>query len=336
MKEKVLVARATFPDILDRLDAHFEVERNATDVPFTPAELRARLADKVGAMLMGGEPIDAAAIEAAPKLRAVSNCAAGYNNFDLPALTRAGIVATNTPEVSNESVADLAWALMLAAARRVGSGDAFVRSGRWQGFAYDLMLGGDVHGKTLGILGMGRIGQAIARRAAGFRMRVIYHNRTRLAGDVERDCAAQYVDKATLLAESDHLVLVLPYSAESHHAIGAEELSAMKRSATLVNIARGGIVHDEALARALSVGVIAAAGLDVVEGEPRVHPTLLAAPNLVLTPHIGSATTETRRALATLAVDNLIAALGRGPAAHQPRCVLNPETVGAPRGRNAR
>ena len=331
MKEKVLVARATFPDILDRLAEHFDVERNESDVPFTPAELRRRIADKDGAMLMGMERIDGEIIAAAPRLRAVSNCAAGYNNFDLPALTRAGIVATNTPEVSDESVADMAWALLLGASRRVRDSDAFIRSGSWKGFAYDLFLGVDLHGSTLGIMGMGRIGRAIARRAAGFRMRVLYHNRRRLEPALEAQANAIHVSKDELLRQADHVVLVLPYSAEAHHLIGAAELAQMKPTATLVNIARGGIVDDVALAAALSQGGIAAAALDVFEGEPSVHPALLAAPNLTVTPHIGSASTQTRRALANLAVDNLIAAMGRGPAAHRPRFVLNPEVIGTRR-----
>jgi gluconate 2-dehydrogenase len=334
-KERVLVARATFPDIIGRLEEHFEVERNVEDVPFDRARLHLGLADKVGAMLMGAEPIDTDAIAAAPRLRAVSNCAAGYNNFDLQALTKAGIVATNTPEVSNESVADMAWALLLSAARRVRDSDAFVRSGAWRGFAYDLYLGTEVNRATLGILGMGRIGQAIALRAAGFRMRVIYHNRRRLDPDLEAACGATWVERSELFRTADHLVLVLPYSADTHHAVGERELDWMKPGATLVNIARGGIVDDAALARALTEGRIAAAGLDVFEGEPRILPALLAAPNLVMTPHIGSATTDTRRALAHLAVDNLIAALGYGPDAGRPRNVLNPDALGSTRSRRA-
>jgi gluconate 2-dehydrogenase len=327
MTDKVLVARATFPDIIGRLEEHFEVERNEADVPFSPAQLTRRMADKTGALLMGGERIDAALIAAAPKLRAVCNCAAGYNNFDLPAITRAGIVATNTPDVSNESVADLAWALMMAAGRRLVDSNAFVRSGEWKGFAYNLYLGVDLHRSTLGVLGMGRIGQAIARRAAGFRMQVLYHNRTPLDPAIERECGATYVSKAELLKRSDHLVLALPYSATAHHAIGAAELACMRPTATLTNVARGGVVDDAALGAALAAGRIAAAALDVFEGEPVVDPALLAAPNLLLSPHIGSATTATRRALANLAVDNLLAALGFGPTPGRPPSILNPEVL---------
>ena len=181
-----------------------------------------------------------------------------------------------------------------------------------------------MHGATLGILGMGRIGQAIARRGAfGFGMRVIYHNRSALSASIEADCRATYVDKPTLLKEADHLILVVPYSASSHHAIGEAELRQMKPSATLTNIARGGIVDDAALAQALRQGRIAAVGLDVFEGEPKVHPDLLSVPNIVLTPHIGSASVRTRRAMAMLAADNLIATLGRGPRAGKPLTPVN-------------
>ncbi|MES2535723.1 MAG: D-glycerate dehydrogenase [Pseudomonadota bacterium] len=327
MKQKILIARATFPDIIDRLEEYFIVERNVTDVRYTHAQLCEKLRDKSGAILMGGERIDQAVLDAAPELKAVSNCAAGYNNFDLDALTRAGVIATNTPYVSNESVADMAWALMLAASRRIVEADAFVRSDAWQGFAYNLFLGVDLHGSTLGIIGMGGIGQAIARRATGFGMRTLYYNRSRLPASIEDACHATAASKEDLLRESDHVILMLPYSAQAHHTIGAPELALMKRTAVLVNIARGGIVDDAALAQALSEGRIAAAGLDVVEGEPQVHPALKKLPNVVLTPHIGSATTMTRRALANLAVDNLIAAMGHGPSAGNPPSILNPEVL---------
>jgi lactate dehydrogenase-like 2-hydroxyacid dehydrogenase len=224
-------------------------------------------------------------------------------------------------------VADLAWALMMAAGRRLVDSNDFVRSGEWKGFAYDLYLGVDLHRSTLGILGMGRIGQAIARRAAGFQMKVLYHNRTPLDPALERACGATYVTKAELLKRSDHLILTLPYSAAAHHAIGAAELACMRPTATLTNVARGGVVDDAALGGALKAGRIAAAALDVFEGEPVVSPALLSAPNLVMSPHIGSATTATRRALANLAVDNLVAALGFGPTPGRPPSILNPEVL---------
>jgi glyoxylate/hydroxypyruvate/2-ketogluconate reductase len=212
----------------------------------------------------------------------------------------------------------------MAAARRVAEGEHYLRAGKWERWSYDMFSGSDVHGATLGILGMGRIGQGIARRGAhGFGMRVIYHNRSRLAPDVEAQCGARYVGKQELLRTADHLVLVLPYSSESHHAIGAAELAMMKPTATLVNIARGGIVDDAALAQALRDKRIAAAGLDVFEGEPKVHPGLLEVPNVVLTPHIASASVPTRRAMAQLAADNLIGFLVHG----KPVTPLNPEVL---------
>jgi len=306
----VLIARAVFPETVARLRQHFVVEDNPTDTLFTKPELIARLQGKVGAFTTGSERIDAEVLAACPQLRVVANMAVGYNNFDIAACNAAGVLATNTPDVLTETTADFGFALMMATARRMAEGEHYLRSGQWQRWSYDQLAGSDVHGSTLGILGMGRIGQAIARRGAlGFGMRVIYHNRSRLPPEQEAPLGARYVDKVTLLQEADHLVLVLPYSAQSHHAIAAAELALMKPSATLTNIARGGIVDDAALAEALRGKRISAAGLDVFEGEPKVHPALLALPNVVLTPHIASATLATRRAMAELAADNLIAAL---------------------------
>ncbi|SEM17455.1 gluconate 2-dehydrogenase [Luteibacter sp. UNCMF331Sha3.1] len=323
-KPTVWISRPFFPDIVDRLRPHFDVRAETEERKFAAAELAARLAVADAAIVGLAERIDATAIAAAPRLRFVANLGVGYNNLDIAALTGAGIGASNTPDVLNETVADYAWALMLAAARRVGEAERWLRDGQWHGSRFEGWLGADVHGRTIGILGMGRIGQAIARRAVGFRARVLYHNRSRLASAIERECAATYVDKATLLASSDHLILVLPYTPENHHAIGAAELAAMKPTATLVNIARGGIVDDAALARALADGTIGAAGIDVFEGEPAVHPGLLERQNIVLSPHIASASRDTRRDMATLAVDNVLAAFGHGPHAGQPPTILNP------------
>ena len=306
----VLVARAVFPETVQRLRAHFDVDDNPADVIFSKQELTELLHGKAGALTTGSERIDAQVLDANPQLRVVANMAVGYNNFDVEACTARGVLCTNTPDVLTETTADFGFALMLAAARRMAESEHFLRRGEWTRWAYDMFTGSDVHGATLGILGMGRIGQAIARRAAlGFGMRVIYHNRSRLPEDIEQPLGARHVDKATLLREADHLVLVLPYSAQSHHAIGTAELAQMKRSATLTNVARGGIVDDAALAAALRDRRIAAAALDVFEGEPTVHPDLLTVPNVVLTPHIASATVATRRRMADLAADNLIAAL---------------------------
>ncbi len=324
----VLVARAIFPQVVERLRRVFEVDDNPADVILSPEELKHRLRDKQGVITTASERIDGSLLQACGQLRAVCNMAVGYNNIDLEACTARGVVATNTPDVLTETTADFGFALMMAAARRMAESERFLRRGEWKRWSYDMFTGSDVHGATLGILGMGRIGQAIARRGAlGFGMRVIYHNRSRLPPDQEAPIQARYVDKPTLLRESDHLILVLPYSAASHHAIGTAELALMKPSATLTNVARGGIVDDAALAQALAEHRIAAAGLDVFEGEPAVHPALLEVPNVVLTPHIGSATVATRRAMAELAADNLMAALGQGPNAGRPPNVLNPAVL---------
>jgi glyoxylate/hydroxypyruvate/2-ketogluconate reductase len=329
-KPQVLVARAMFPDVLERLRQYFEVQTNEADEVWSSAELSQHLQGKQGAFITAGERIDAALLAANPQLQAISNMAVGYNNIDIAACTAAGVVCTNTPDVLTESTADFGFALMMATARRMAEGERFLRSGQWKKWTYKLLAGADVHGASLGILGMGRIGQGIARRGAlGFGMKVIYHNRSQLDAASEAALNARYVSKETLLREADHLVLVLPYSAASHHAIGAFELASMKPTATLTNIARGGIVDDAALAQALADQRIAAAGLDVFEGEPDVHPALLDLPNVVLTPHIASSTLATRRAMADLTADNLIAALGRGPQAGRPPTPINPEVLTA-------
>lgn len=320
----VLVARAVFPEVVERLAQHFEVESNPEDRIWGKAELAERLRGKAGAFITGSERIDAEVLDANPQLRAVCNMAVGYNNIDVDACTARGVLATNTPDVLTETTADFGFALVLAAARRIAESEHYLRAGRWTKWSYDMFIGSDVHGATLGILGMGRIGQAIARRGAlGFGMKVIYHNRSRLDAQIEARVGARYVGKEELLRESDHLVIVVPYSAASHHAIAENELALMKPTATLVNVARGGVVDDAALARALRDRRIAAAGLDVFEGEPKVHPDLLKVPNVVLTPHIASATVATRRAMAGLAADNLIAALTGGT----PPTPINPQVL---------
>lgn len=321
----VLVSRAIFPEIIDRLAQHFDVEANQADELWPRDEFIRRLQGKQGVFTTGGERIDADVLKACPGLKICANMAVGYNNFDVPAMTAAGVLATNAPGVLTETTADMGFALLMAAARRVTESEHFLRAGKWDRWAYDMMIGQDVFGSTLGILGMGRIGQAVARRGAlGFGMNVIYHNRSRLPEAEEAAVKARYVGKQELLQTADHLVLVVPYSAESHHSIGAAELALMKPTATLVNIARGGIVDDVALAKALREGRLAAAGLDVFEGEPRVHPDLLGCSNVVLTPHIGSATVPTRKAMANLAADNLIGYLTGG----KPVTPLNPEVMG--------
>jgi glyoxylate/hydroxypyruvate/2-ketogluconate reductase len=328
MKPAVLVCRRVFPEVLVRLREHFEVEANDADVVWSRDELIAHLQGKAGVFVTGTQPIDAALLDACPHLRAVCSMAVGYNNIDVPACTTRGVLVSNAPDVLTETTADFGFALMMATARRIAESEHFLRRGEWTKWSVDLFTGADVHGATLGILGMGRIGQAIARRGArGFAMRVLYHNRSRLDAGIEAELGARYVSKEALLAESDHLVIVVPYSAASHHLVGAAELRRMKPSATLTNIARGGIVDDAALAQALRDGAIAAAGLDVFEGEPAVHPDLLTVPNVVLTPHIASASVPTRLAMAQLAADNLIAALDPRPGAKPPPTPINPEVL---------
>lgn len=330
-KPKVLVARAVFPEVLARLEEHFDVTANQDDQVLDRAGLSQRLAGMAGAFITASERIDAALLDAHPQLRAVCNMAVGYNNIDLPACTARGVLATNTPDVLTETTADFGFALMMAAARRIAESEHYLRGGRWTKWSYDLFAGAEVHGTTLGVLGMGRIGQAIARRGfLGFGMPVLYHNRSRLPEAAETALGARWVSKDELLEHSDHLVIVVPYSPESHHLIGAAELKRMKPTATLTNIARGGVVDDAALAQALRERRIAAAGLDVYEGEPALHPALLEVPNVVLTPHIASASIATRRAMADLAARNLIAALGCGPEAGRPPTPLNPQVLGRP------
>jgi len=314
-RPRILVTRAIFPEVAQRLSEHFEVESNVADEDWSREELLRRLQGKTGVLTFGLERIDADLLAQCPDLRVCANMTVGYNNFDLAAMSAAGVLGTNAPDVLTETTADFGFALLLATARRITESEHFLRAGKWNRWHYQMFSGAEVHGTTLGIIGMGRIGQAIARRAAfGFGMQVVYHNRSRLDATLEADCRARYVGKDELLKTADHVMLVVPYSKESHHTMGAPELALMKPTATLINIARGGIVDDAALAAALRAGRIAAAGLDVFEGEPVVHPDLLACSNVVLTPHIASATVTTRRAMAMLAVDNLIGYLVHGQA----------------------
>jgi gluconate 2-dehydrogenase len=300
---------------LAKLEESFEVRSNQADLIFTPEELQKELSSVVGALVAGSERIDANALAQAKNLKAVANISVGYNNFDVPAMTSAGVMATNTPDVLTDTTADFGFALLMATARRITESEHWVRAGYWDKWSIvNNPLGMDLHHSTIGIIGMGRIGQGIAKRALGFGMKVIYCNRSRLSEAHEKACGATYVSKEELLRTADHVVLVLPYTAESHHTIGATEIAQMKPTATLINIARGGIVDDVALAQALQEGKIFAAGLDVFEGEPNVHPDLLKLSNVVLAPHIASATEKTRRAMVDLAIENLRAALdGKKP-----------------------
>jgi len=326
MSKKILVARRAPASVIEQLSAHFDVDAVQGETVLTPDELRTRLQGKAGAYITGSERITAELLDACPELRVVSTMSVGYNHIDLAACTARRVLVTNTPDVLTETTADFGFALLMATARRMSEGERLLRDAQWQRWSWDYLAGSDIHGATLGILGMGRIGQAIARRGhLGFGMKVVYHNRSRLAADIEGQLGARYVGKDELLRQADHLILVLPYSAEVHHCIAAAEIALMKPTATLVNIARGGVVDEDALAAALRDNRIAAAGLDVFEGEPKVNPALLSLPNVVLTPHIASATMPTRLAMAHLAADNLIAALTGTP----PPTPLNPEVLPA-------
>lgn len=321
MKPRILVTLGVFPELLARLRATFEVEDNQADRVLAPAELAGRLRDKDGALITGYDRIDAPLLAACPRLKAACNLAVGYNNMDLAACTANGVIATNTPDVLNDTTADLAFALLLAAARRVTEAERWLRSGAWPGWRNDQMLGQDVHHATLGIVGMGKIGQAVARRARGFDMRIVYHNRDRLHADLERALDARRLELDELLREADHVCLALPYSAETHHLIDARRLALMKPTAILVNIGRGGLVDDAALVEALKTGRIAGAGLDVFEGEPKLRPGFMALDNVALTPHIGSASRATRERMGQVAAANIEAAL----AGRRPPNLLNPE-----------
>ena len=320
MKPKILVTREVFDDTLAYLGEHCEVEANQGDKPFDPVILAERLRDKDGVICCLTDRIDSAVLAVSPRLKVVANIAVGFNNIDVPACTSRGVMATNTPGVLDDSTADLAWTLMLATARRLTEAEAYVRGGLWNGWHLKQMLGVDVHHATLGVIGMGRIGQAIVRRAAGFKMKVLYHNRNRLPGDVERWLNAEYAGKDELLAQADFVVLQMPYSPATHHYIGEAELKKMKPSAILINSTRGGVVDDVALVRALKEGTIRAAGLDVYENEPRLNPGFLDLKNVVLAPHVGSSTEATRRAMAMTAARNAVAALS----GETPPNLLNP------------
>jgi glyoxylate/hydroxypyruvate/2-ketogluconate reductase len=308
MKPKILVTREVFDEALDFLRQHVDVESNQQDVPLAPDELNARLKDKDGIMCALTDRVDQSLLDACPRLKAVCNIAVGYNNIDVPACSARGIMVTNTPGVLDETTADLVWALMLATARRLTEVEAYIRNGQWTGWRLKQLLGTDVHHAKLGIVGMGRIGQVIARRALGFEMQVLYHNRARLDAPIESALKAKYVTMDELLGRSDFLVLQVPYSQATHHLIGANELAKMKPSAILINAARGGVVDDVALIDALAHGTIQAAGLDVFENEPKLNPGFLALKNVVLAPHIGSSTRTTRLAMAMTAARNLVAA----------------------------
>ena len=320
MKPKVLVTREVFDDVLEYLARYFEVTPNQSDVPLSADALVQALAEKDGALTTIADRIDSALLDRCPRFKAVCNIAVGYNNIDVAACAARGVVVTNTPGVLDDATADFTWTLILATARRLTEAEAWLRAGEWKGWKLKQFLGHSVHGATLGILGMGRIGQAVARRARGFDMTVLYHNRNRIDAAIEQALKATYVSFDESLARADILTLNIPYSPATHHLIGAAELARMKRSAIVINVARGGVVDDVALVAALKQGRIAAAGLDVYENEPKFLPDFLALKNVVLAPHIASSTEATRHKMAMTAAQNLVAALTTG----KPPNLVNP------------
>ena len=321
MKPRVLVTREIPDEAVRRLKEHFAVESNQNDAPVSPTQLLRKLKGKDGVVTLSTDIISDAVLAKNPQLKIVSNVAVGYNNLDVAAATQRGVMMTNTPGVLDDTTADLTWALILAAARGLAHADRYVRSGKWKRWRMMEYLGQDVYGKTIGICGFGRIGRRVARRAMGFDMKVLYASRSRAAESVEQEFHASYVDKRTLLRESDVVTVHLPLFPETRHYIGAAELALMKKTAVLVNASRGPVVDEKALVKALKSGRIAAAGLDVYENEPALTPGLAALPNTVLTPHIGSGSFETRLRMANMAVANCIAGL----TGQRPPNLLNPE-----------
>lgn len=317
---RVLVTRPIFPSALRLLESRYAVEANAEERGWPKAEVIARVRDKQAILCLLTDPIDADVIRAAPLLRVIANIAVGYDNIDVARATEAGIAVTNTPGVLDETVADFTWALLLALARRLVAGDHMVRGGAWQGWGLQVLLGNDVHGKTLGIVGLGRIGQAVAQRARGFGMRVVYTSLER-SPEIERELGAEWRSLDELLAEADFVSLHVPLTPQTHHLIGREQLARMKPTAFLINTARGPVVDEAALAEALAERRIAGAALDVFEREPAVEAHLLRLDNVLLAPHAASASIETRTRMAMMAVENLLAALEGG----RPSNLVNPE-----------
>jgi glyoxylate reductase len=313
-KPKILVTKVLYPAARAVLEKFGDVEYWTGSETIPRAEFLKRVADKDALVCLLTDKVDAELLAAAPKLRIAATVSVGYDNIDVAACTAKKVIATNTPGVLDDTTADLAWALMLAIARRLVEGDGWVRTGKWPGFAIDQLLGGDVYGKTLGIIGFGRIGQCVARRALGFRMRVIYSGSNRVPAEVEKELNAEFVEQDKLFTEADFVSLHVPLTPQTRHLICKESLEKMKRTVFLINTSRGPVVDEEALAEALESKKIAGAALDVYEHEPKVNPKLLARRDVILTPHIGSATVETRTRMMVVAANNVAAFFeGRTP-----------------------
>jgi glyoxylate reductase len=321
MKPPVLVTKRIYPEAIEYLKEHCEVDYVATDDGLSAEELQERVRGKQAVVSQLTDKFTPAVIDGLDGVKIIANVAVGFDNIDLATATRKGILVTNTPDVLTETTADFAFALLLAASRRVVEGHHFVHSGQWRKWFIDLLVGHDVHHRTLGILGIGRIGQAVARRARGFSMRVLYHDAIRANETIERELELEFAGKEQLLRESDFISVHVPLLDSTRHLIGAAELKQMKKSAILINTSRGPVVDEAALARALDQAWIAGAGLDVFENEPQVHPELLRLENVVLAPHIASASIDTRREMSMLAARNAVAALE----GQRPATLLNPE-----------
>ncbi len=306
---QVLVTKHVYPEAIELLRESCDVDYHDSRAGLSPADLIARARGKAGVVCQLTDKFSAEVFDQLPDLRALSTVAVGYDNIDVAAAAARKIIVTNTPGVLTETTADLAFTLLMAAARRLTESERFLRDGKWGEWSIDLLCGCDIHGATLGLLGMGRIGQATARRGLGFGMKILYHNRSRLPEETERELNASYVSMDELLAQSDFLSVHVPLSDATRHVIAAAELRKMKPTAVLLNTARGPVVDEAALAEALANRTIAYAGLDVYENEPRVHPALLAVPNVVLAPHIGSATVATRTRMCLIAAQNMAAAM---------------------------
>ncbi|MFM1872683.1 MAG: hypothetical protein RL398_2105 [Planctomycetota bacterium] len=324
MKPRVLITRHVYPAAVAILQEDCAVDYRDTYDVADEATLVKRLQHADGVVCQLTDPITARVLEQCPKLKVVAQVAVGYDNVDVAAATSRGIVVTNTPGVLTEATADLTFALLLAAARRLPTAERYLRDGKWQRWDVDLLCGNDVHGRTLGIVGMGRIGQAVARRARGFSMRILYAGRNPLPHELEREFDAHHVPLDLLLAQSDYVSLHVPLRDETRGLIGVDQLCRMKRSAFLINTSRGPVVDEAALVAALEEGLIAGAGLDVFEHEPRVHPGLLQLPNVVLLPHVGSAVTSVRSLMCSLAAADCAAVL-RG---ERPKHPVNPQVWG--------
>ena len=323
-KPKVFSTHPLFEAPRKMLDQHFEVDYWSRPERPPRAELLRRVADKEALVCLLTEKINDELLAAAPKLRIVANVAVGFDNIDVPACTRRRVVASNTPGVLDETTADFAWTLLMALARRVLEGDQLVRSGQWTGWNLDQLCGGDVWGKTLGLLGFGRIGRAVARRTRGFQMRVIYNDAVRTPAEVEKELNVEFLERDQVLAEADFISVHVPLLPETRHLISAPQLAGMKRTAYLINTSRGPVVDEAALLAALEAGQIAGAALDVHEKEPQVHPGLMKRADVILTPHIASASVETRTRMAAIAAENVIAVF----AGRRPPTALNPEVLG--------